>query len=78
MLDVCARVGHALDDLADQNAGQDTVVVSHGGAIRAALACASHASDTALRFSVQNLSVSILERIDGFWRVVSVNELPVL
>lgn len=77
MLDVCARVGHALEDLANANPGQDMVVVSHGGAIRAALA---HAlcihPDTALRFSIQNLSVSILERIDGMWRIVTVNELP--
>ncbi|WP_367160863.1 histidine phosphatase family protein [Kozakia baliensis] len=77
MLDVCARVGHALNDLADQNAQQDTVVVSHGGAIRAALAHALHVHpDTALRFSIQNLSVSIIERINGIWRVVTVNELP--
>lgn len=77
MLDVCARVGHALDDLAEVNAGRDTVVVSHGGAIRAAL---SHAlqvhPDTALRFAIQNLSLTILERINGVWRVVTVNELP--
>ncbi|GBR05740.1 histidine phosphatase family protein [Asaia siamensis] len=77
MLDVCARVGHALDELADRSEGQDSVVVSHGGAIRAAI---SHAlsvhPDTALRFSIQNLSLSILERINGVWRVVTVNELP--
>jgi len=32
--------------------------------------------DTALRFSIQNLSITILERIDCLWRVVTVNELP--
>lgn len=53
------------------------VVVSHGGAIRAALAHAlSVHPDTALRFSIQNLSITILERIDCLWRVVTVNELP--
>ncbi|GBQ11234.1 histidine phosphatase family protein [Swaminathania salitolerans] len=77
MLDVCARVGHALDEQADQNEGRDTVVVSHGGAIRAAISHALNVHpDTALRFSIQNLSLSILERIGGVWRVVTVNELP--
>ncbi|GAN54701.1 histidine phosphatase family protein [Tanticharoenia sakaeratensis] len=77
MLDVCARVAHALDDLADRHPGSDTVIVSHGGAIRAALAHALDIHpDTALRFSIQNLALSIIERIDGHWRVVGVNELP--
>ena len=77
MLDVCARVSHGLEDLANANAGQDMVVVSHGGAIRAALshALAIH-PDIALRFTIQNLSISIIERINGLWRVVAVNELP--
>lgn len=77
MLDVCARVGHSLDEMADRHAGQDTVVVSHGGAIRAALSHALNVHpDTGLRFSIQNLSLSIIERINGVWRVVTVNELP--
>ncbi|GAJ29785.1 histidine phosphatase family protein [Acidomonas methanolica] len=77
MLDVCARVSHALDDMAEERPGQDSIIVSHGGAIRAALAHALHIHpDTALRFSIQNLSLTILERIDGLWRVVTVNELP--
>ncbi|GBR00130.1 histidine phosphatase family protein [Asaia lannensis] len=77
MLDVCARVGHSLDEMADLHAGQDTVVVSHGGAIRAALSHALNVHpDTGLRFSIQNLSLSIIERINGVWRVVTVNELP--
>ncbi|MEN3167517.1 histidine phosphatase family protein [Gluconobacter sp. OJB] len=77
MLDVCARVAHGLDDLANAHEGEDMVVVSHGGAIRAALAHALGVHpDTALRFSIQNLSITILERIDCLWRVVTVNELP--
>ncbi|KXV23853.1 phosphoglycerate mutase, partial [Gluconobacter japonicus] len=77
MLDVCARVSHGLEDLANTHSGQDMVVVSHGGAIRAALshALAIH-PDIALRFTIQNLSISIIERINGLWRVVAVNELP--
>ncbi|GBQ91143.1 phosphoglycerate mutase [Acetobacter nitrogenifigens DSM 23921 = NBRC 105050] len=77
MVDVCARVGATLDRLADRNARRDMVLVSHGGAIRAAL---SHAlrvhADTALHFSIQNLSLTILERHDATWRVVTANELP--
>lgn len=77
MLDVCARVSHALEELATANEGHDMVVVSHGGAIRAALAHALGVHpDTALRFTIQNLSISIIERINGMWRVVAVNELP--
>jgi len=77
MLDVCARVAHGLEDLANAHEGEDMVIVSHGGAIRAALAHALGVHpDTALRFSIQNLSITILERIDCLWRVVTVNELP--
>ncbi|GBR05134.1 histidine phosphatase family protein [Acetobacter oeni] len=77
MVTVCTRVGAALDRLAEENASRDMVVVSHGGAIRAALAHALRISpDTALHFSVQNLSLTILECHDGAWRVVTVNELP--
>lgn len=79
MLDVCARVAHALDDIADRNESRNTVIVSHGGAIRAALAHALQIHpDTALRFSIQNLSLSIIERIGPLWRVVAVNELPTI
>ncbi|GBR46723.1 histidine phosphatase family protein [Neokomagataea thailandica] len=77
MVDVGARVGRALEERASAHAGRDTVIVSHGGAIRAALAHALQVHpETALRFSIQNLSLSIIERIDGLWRVVKVNELP--
>lgn len=77
MLDVAARIGRALEKRASDYEGRDTVIVSHGGAIRAALAHALQVHpETALRFSIQNLSLSIIERIDGLWRVIKVNELP--
>ena len=51
------------------------VVVSHGGAIRAAVAHALRISaDNALHLSVQNLSLTRLERHPAGWRVVCVNE----
>ena len=77
MEQVCTRVAATLERLADTHDGQEIVAVSHGGAIRAAVAHALGVdAETALRFSVQNLSVTILERHPRSWRVVAVNELP--
>lgn len=77
MADVVHRVGSSLESLARRHAGSDIVIVSHGGAIRAAVAHALGLSaDAALSFSVQNLSLTRLERHPEAWRVVSVNEVP--
>ncbi|QDH14366.1 histidine phosphatase family protein [Formicincola oecophyllae] len=77
MADVEQRVGLALSELADAHPGRDMVVVSHGGAIRMALAFAlGIGTEPALRFTIQNLSISIVERIGGQWRVVGVNIMP--
>ena len=77
MVQVCTRVSEALERIADAHDGQDIVVVSHGGAIRAAVAHALGVeAETALRLSVQNLSVTIIERHPASWRVVAVNEMP--
>ena len=77
MQDVRQRIGRALERFAQERAGQDMVVLSHGGAIRMALShCLDIPVDTALRFCIQNLSLSIVEHIAGHWRVVAVNELP--
>ena len=76
MVDVIARVGETMDRLAEAQAAQDVVVVSHGGAIRAAVAHAiGIAADHALHLSVQNLSLTRLERLAAGWRVVCVNEM---
>ena len=77
MTDVLVRVGQAMDRLASQHEGQDVVIVSHGGAIRAAVAHAMAIdADRALHLSVYNLSLTRLERLPEGWRVVCVNELP--
>jgi alpha-ribazole phosphatase len=77
LIEVVARIGGALDRMAVQHAGEDVVIVSHGGAIRAALAHAiGSAPDVVLHFSIQNLSLTRLERHHEGWRVVCVNELP--
>ena len=76
MVQVIARVGTSLERLALQHPGGDIVIVSHGGAIRAALAHALQIEpDSALHLSVQNLSLTRLERHDSDWRIVCVNEL---
>ena len=77
MPEVIERVGAALERLAAQYQGQDVVMVSHGGAIRAAVAhCLRIGPDSALHLVVQNLSLTRLERSPDGWRVVCVNELP--
>jgi broad specificity phosphatase PhoE len=75
MAHVVTRVGEAMERLAAAHAGGDVVAVSHGGAIRGALAHAIGAdASAALHFSIQNLSLTILERLSTGWRVVCVNE----
>ncbi len=52
-------------------------MVSHGGAIRAALAHALRLdADQALHFSVHNLSLTRLDRLPEGWGVNCVNTLP--
>lgn len=77
MAEVLVRVGEAMERLARAHDGRDVVAVSHGGAIRAAVAHAlAVGADNALHLSVQNLSLTRLERHEQAWRVVCVNELP--
>jgi broad specificity phosphatase PhoE len=61
--------------MAAAHPAQDIVAISHGGAIRAALAHALGVDGhVALHFSVQNLSLTCLQRQPQGWRVVCVNE----
>lgn len=74
---VIARVGAALERLADRHAGEDVIAVSHGGAIWAAVVYALQIGpDNALHLSVNNLSLTRMERYPRGWRVVCVNEMP--
>ncbi len=74
MAQVIHRVGPAMERLATAHDGGDVVVVSHGGAIRAAVAHAlGITADNALHLSVQNISLTRLERHPQGWRVVGVN-----
>ena len=73
---VIDRVGDGLERLADAHEGDDVVIVSHGGAIRAAVAHALQVgAHNALHLSINNLSLTRLERHPGAWRVVCVNEM---
>jgi broad specificity phosphatase PhoE len=77
MAEVIVRVGGAMERLARRHAGREVVIVSHGGAIRGAIAHALQIGpDNALHMSVQNLSLSRLEKTPAGWRVVCVNEVP--
>lgn len=76
---VVERVMPVIGRWTAQHEGGDIVVVAHGGTIRAALACALDlAPERALAFSIDNLSITRIDRVDGpaaggAWRVVSVN-----
>jgi broad specificity phosphatase PhoE len=68
------RVGEAMDRLADEG-DDDVVVISHGGAIRAAVAHALGLTPhQALSLSVENISLTRLEHNGSDWRVISLNE----
>jgi broad specificity phosphatase PhoE len=75
--EVLARVGSAMERLAEQWAGKHVVIVSHGGAIRMAVANAMRITpDAALHLAIHNLSITRLERHGPGWRVVGVNAMP--
>ena len=77
MAEVTERVGAAMERLVETHAGREVVIVSHGGAIRGALAHALRIGpDNALHMSIQNLSLTRLSRSPDGWKVLCVNEMP--
>jgi len=67
------QIDRAKAGLARLPAG-DAVLVVHSGTIRAVLAIALElAPDSALRFVIDPLSLTRIDRLDGGWRVVAVN-----
>jgi len=77
MADGIQRVGATMEALAREYRGRDVVALSHGGAIRAALAHAvGLTADNALHFSIENISLTRLDHTPRGWRVACVNELP--
>ena len=69
------RVGAGLEALLESATSNDTIIVSHGGAIRAACAHALRLTPhQALCLQIDNISLTRVEYEHGFWRVMSVNE----
>jgi broad specificity phosphatase PhoE len=69
------RVGAGLERLLGTAEGSDTIIVCHGGAIRAAVAHALRLSaHQALCLSVENISLTRFDHNQNGWRVISVNE----
>ncbi len=79
-LAVVERVSRAIRRLADAYAGRDIIAVAHGGTIRAALSLALGLDpEAALAFTIENCSLTRIDRIDGLghgWRVATVNRPP--
>jgi alpha-ribazole phosphatase len=79
---VIERVSRAIHRLVDAHPGRDIIIVAHGGTIRAALALALGLdSEASLAFTIENCSITRIDRIDGpgmghGWRVVTVNRPP--
>jgi broad specificity phosphatase PhoE len=72
-----ARVGKGLGGLVADAPGKHTIIISHGGAIRAACAHAlGLTAHQALCLSVDNISLTRLEHDKSDWRVLSINEHP--
>jgi alpha-ribazole phosphatase len=76
------RVTRTIRRLNETYAGRDIIAVTHGGTIRAALAEALDLDpEAALAFTIDNLSLTRLERFDGpalghGWKVGVVNRPP--
>ena len=81
-VDVIERASGAIARRTREHAGSDIVAVAHGGTIRAALALALGLDpEHALAFSIDNLSITRIDHVDGpakggAWRVNAVNLLP--
>lgn len=80
-VDLLDRVTPAIERLTTEHRGRDIVAVTHGGTIRAAIAHALQIPpETALAFSIDNVSLTRLEHVDGpglghGWRVAVVNHM---
>jgi broad specificity phosphatase PhoE len=73
--DMIHRVGEGMERLSSSYPDHDVIVISHGGAIRAACAYALGLDPhQALSLSVENISLTRLERQEDAWRLISLNE----
>jgi broad specificity phosphatase PhoE len=73
--DLIHRVGEGMERLSSVHPDHDVIVISHGGAIRAACAYALGLNPhQALSLSIENISLTRLERQEESWRLISLNE----
>lgn len=71
------RVGSGLEALCQSSDNTDTVIVCHGGTIRAACAYALNLTPhQALCLQIDNISLTRLVSTQQGWRVLSINEHP--
>ncbi len=80
-MDLYSRVKAAIDRINAAHAGEDVVVVAHGGTIKAALGVAlGDQPERGLAFTIDNVSVTRLDYLasDGHsgWRIPMVNQQP--
>ncbi|WP_420548420.1 histidine phosphatase family protein [Curvivirga sp.] len=80
-VDLMARVGPAITKHSNAFEGKDIIAVTHGGTIRSALGIATNCgAEAALAYSVENVSVTRLDHIQGedttHWRLGFINWLP--
>lgn len=72
--DMMDRVGAVMNRLCN-DPGEHTIIISHGGAIRAVIAHALGLTPhQALCLSVENISLTRLEHNGSDWRLISLNE----
>ena len=73
--DLIQRVGDGMERLSSAFPADDIIVISHGGAIRGACAYALGLNPhQALSLSIENISLTRLERQEDSWRLISLNE----
>ncbi len=76
VVQMMARVGEAMERLAQAHPGQDVVIVSHGGPIRCAVGHAMGVGAVpVLHLSVQNLSLTRIDHLAAGWRVGWLNAM---
>ncbi|MBN9041354.1 MAG: histidine phosphatase family protein [Rhizobiales bacterium 62-47] len=80
-MDLYTRVKGAIDRINLAHAGEDVVVVAHGGTIKAALGVAlGNQPERGLAFTIDNVSVTRLDHLaspdHSGWRIPMVNQQP--
>jgi len=77
--DLAARAWPAFEALADAHAGEVIAIVAHGGTNRALLCRALGLPPGRLLSMGQDYgALTVLERIDASWRLIHLNERPVI